>query len=399
MCETLVVKCRRIASRWMRSSRVRVALVSVLSLCLGQSTCVGGEGSLSQDAQRELIDRIVSQWTKRHNAIDTLMVEVEGETLTPKGRFTGEPNLPEDISGEFPPKDHKSPLATRWWIDFRRNRVRIETDTEIFYVNGGEFQPRKGIAVFDGNNVIRQNLAVTENLTDHSPIQPEIYVQDASYEMFETLDRPILYFRGVVPPGTSFVTLGNMNSMPEADSFEYAGETSWKGYNCVIIRTLPVRVGSRSCSEFWVDVEHDSVIRRWFLRNGKAAVRMVDIDYRKENDRWAPSAWKVVHFKSDGRLRTSQDVVVKKFEINPAMSKSEDLFVLQPSSGMVVQDEVAGYGYRLAEDGETKLRPDGLPLVEPSSPAGFIARLALAIGTPLLIILIVVRARLRGRKT
>ena len=127
-----------------------------------------------------------------------------------------------------------------------------------------------------------------------------------------------------------------------------------------------------------------------------AVARIVDIDYRNQNDRWVPSAWKVAHLERDGRLWKGHDVVVRKFEINPVLSENESLFVLQPSAGMVVLDEVAGHGYRLAEDGKTKLRPDGLAFEKPTNAGRFVFRLAAGIGS-LLIIVVLVRVFLRRR--
>src|ERR1700694_5717886 len=79
------------------------------------------QGSLGM-AQDKVLEKIVTDWQRRREKINSLKCEMKGETVFPKGRLSRFPIIQQDFGKEtIPSMDRQFPLQESFTLDFKTN--------------------------------------------------------------------------------------------------------------------------------------------------------------------------------------------------------------------------------------------------------------------------------------
>lgn len=294
-----------------------------------------------------LLDKILQDWRTRQQRTKNVLYKTTGTTVFPKGRFTGDPDLPQSVRDETIPKeDHVAEVKYTWLIDFQNNRIRKESSNLGFSYKKQDFFPVFAVEAFDGQQ--HNVLSPKPSGVDYSSIiWPEFIIQRKDYSFLSTADYPVFLAHGVsLLAGQN--SLKNLRVPINPKDYYYQGKGEIEGRECVVLRT-PLRV--RCYDELWVDLQRDSAICRWILTCSGHTALHADVWHKESGGTWLPSRWKMTTYypPSSGKIEQSISLEVTDIILNQNLALKD--FLVKPEAGMVVRDANLQKSYRVADDG------------------------------------------------
>jgi len=232
-----------------------------------------------------LLQKIVKDWQKRQQGTKNLLYRTLGKTTFPKGRFTGDADLPLAARDEIIPKeDFVSEVKYTWLIDLENNRIRKESSNFGFSYRKQAFFPVFEVEVFDGQ--AHKVLSPKQPGVDYgSIIWPEFLIQRKDYSFLSTADYPVFLAHGVsLLAGRN--SLSKLRVPVNSSDYYYHGRGEIEGRQCVVLRT-PLRV--RCFDELWVDLERDSAVLRWVNICSQHTASRAEFWYQNTQSTWLPS--------------------------------------------------------------------------------------------------------------
>ncbi|HEX5447537.1 MAG TPA: hypothetical protein VFW87_27225 [Pirellulales bacterium] len=304
------------------------------------------------DADRELIESILSDWRQRAEKLGTIRCVAEGTATVPKGCYNGDQYVPDDFEGDVPSADHTYPCRYEWLFDFQNNRFRIESHKEAFHMEKLIFVPDGKLTASDGQAKPRRHMAREWNSSDEyapSKVQPDFYL-NLQGSTLTTPDLIILLAHGTVArEGTAVSPKQISAALCGPGDFVVHGRAERGGRECVVLRSLGRRPGT--FLEYWVDRPCQGAVVHWESRVANRKRYEFNIDYQQVAGLWLPSAIEYTKYRpqpeNPPELLCRMDVT----EIEPNLRVAAEAFVLEPKAGMIVSDQEAHSRYRFGDGG------------------------------------------------
>src|SRR5579871_1879330 len=169
----------------MKSSHQSIAAVALTILpVFGASLPFANADEPPQQRAPIQLRDIMSALQKRQRAARSVYIKVEGEVLVPRGCFSDAfPGIAQE-KGVAPPEDYNYRENISWLLDFENNRVRKETEEELYMDDKSAFVPRHSLEIYDGKQIkafTPKNLNTSSKYTP-SKYQPDLILQEDQYK-------------------------------------------------------------------------------------------------------------------------------------------------------------------------------------------------------------------------
>jgi len=311
-------------------------------LLLGMSGVILAHTATAEEPRDPRLNKILADWQKRQNAVESIDYQVEGEYKVPKGAYTQQRAVTlRSKKSEVrvaPEDDLSGPMGLNLLLDFAKERFRLEKRNQSFHINKCELAQEFIIFTFNGKE-IRSFMPREKNPT-LSPKQPEFGIVSGNVkdEIFLLECKPIFFAHGRIYTPTEKIVPGQMRNKPDPNYLHIHGTAVQEGRSCLIVRTQTLQLGNISFEEYWVDPERDSTIVRYSSYSGDKKLSCdqdLVIHYKHLPDGWFPLDWRWTFFLH-GKLLDYQDMHVTKMKINPMMSDAD--FRLESQTGMIVEE-------------------------------------------------------------
>lgn len=302
------------------------------------------------------LEKVLADWQKRQNAVQSIVYQVDGEFKVAKGAYTRLraamiPTKKSEVR-VAPEEDMSAPVGLNLLLDFAKERFRLEKRDQSFHFNSCKLVQEFIIYTFDGKEI--KSFKPREKNPAKGPNEPEMGIVSGNLknEYFLLDCHPILYAHGRIYTPTEQIVPGQIRNKPDPNYLHIHGTAVHEGRSCLIVRTQTFQLSNISFEEYWVDPERDSTIVRYGSYSGKKINCNQDIviHYKHLSDGWLPSDWRWTVFEH-GKMLYYQDMRVTKMKINPIVSDAN--FGLESHSGMIVE--------------EVKRHPSTDPFAEPKS--------------------------------
>lgn len=288
------------------------------------------------------LDKILADWQKQQNAVQSIVYHVEGEFKVAKGAYTRLraamiPTKKSEVR-VAPEENMSAPVGLNLLLDFADGRFRLEKTDQSFHFNFNKLVHAFIIYTFDGKE-IKSFKPRGKNPTMGSN-EPEIGIVSGNLrnEYFLMDCHPIFYAHGRIHTPTEQIVPGQIRNKPDPNYLHIHGTAVHEGRPCSIVRTQSLQLGSNiGFEEYWVDTQRDSTIVRYGSYSGKKPTCDQDIviDYKHRSNGWFPSSWRWTVFER-GKMLYYQDMRVKKMKVNPIVSDAD--FILESRTGMIVEE-------------------------------------------------------------
>ena len=297
------------------------------------------------------LKQIMVAWQNRRNMAHTIKCRIKGNVLIPKGIHNAETPDPKADKRDIPIKDYEHPENLYLAIDFANNRVRKETETEIFDISSAVFKPYRGISIFDGSRIISSSDG-DANAIDAYIVSPGQYKGG----FFGTREYPVLFGLGIVD--CDMTDPHDLRKTSSEGDFLVISQAVLKQHDCIVLRRVKPS-DSRIKDEFWVDMNRDGAILRWQRFWGANLSLSLDIDYQQNSHGWVPRSWTGSEFsfvakpkQGQNQLQSTSHMIMSEFIVNLDTSPQEMQFKLKP--GMTVDkttDDGSFHLYSVQSDG------------------------------------------------
>lgn len=318
--------------------------------------------------------RIMSDWERREKTICTLRFKVNGTVTIPKGRYTGDPDLPADVKGDVPSADHQFPITIDMLMDFANHRFQKEVDHEIFHCNLAKFVRKVEVNTFDGQsfsyftpldsfndplNKPGKRTGVWQNVERGGKAPPENF----KVPYFGYWEFPMLFARG------TFTTNPDPRNLEKrvGPQFHVHGYAEKDSRRCVVLRTSPLPSGRGEFDEVWVDLERTGSITRWIhYISGRGSI-YTNIITEKRNEGWMPKEWSTSYYRGKkdrggiaiNKLESSFHLSVSDLIVNAVLTTQDP----ETKPDMIIWDhDKGGRLYQVEPDGSLApldIGPDG----------------------------------------
>ncbi|MCX7700927.1 MAG: hypothetical protein N2039_08625 [Gemmataceae bacterium] len=264
------------------------------------------------------IQDILRAWTLRQKAIQTAIYRIEGEqTLY---IVEGSDGI-RSRKGETR-RRHEATLT----IDFVHSRYRHESYEQQI----SPLRPRfRSVSAYDGQ------VARAYSTRDPHPgpkLPPPRYAGEDEFYIFLGNQRngafsfpEVFLFLGhgfISTPEHPIIPGSFHKHRPDADYFIYHGPRIYRGRNCHVIRTVPIRMTNTTFKEYWVDPAQDCAMVRWVMYLNDKIDGDVEITYKKHGNHWLVSAWAHTTY-SLSEIDGVEKGRVLDIQINPSVPDSQ----------------------------------------------------------------------------
>ena len=325
---------------------------------LGMNVLILANAASATEPLDPRLEKILADWQKRQNAVESIDYQVEGELKVPKGAYTKlravTIRTKKTEIRVAPEEDMSGPVGLNLLLDFANERFRLEKRDQSFHFNSCKLIQDVIIYTFDGKEI--KSLKPREKNPTMSPKAPDMGIVSGNVKNFFFLMdcKPIFFAHGRIYTPTEQIVPGQMRNKPDLNSLHIHGTAVHEGRSCLIVRTQTFQMGGNiGFEEYWVDLERDGTIVRYGSYSGKKLTCDQDmvIHYNMhQTDGWFPSDWRWTVF-DHGKILYYRDVRVTKMKINPVMSDAD--FAIESHTGMIIQ--------------EVKRHPSTDPFAEPKS--------------------------------
>jgi hypothetical protein len=316
------------------------------------------------------LEKVFADWQNRRTRTKAVLYRLRGESVQPKGCFTGQlDGYPP--SKEIPPRDLVYPIKWTLLLDFATNRHRLETEEQEYDVSTDRLYPTVWTRIFDGEVLksFRPRERNTHPLSGMGPTNADVAIGKGHIGMgaaFKTNYWPLFVGHGIVPWQEGPIIPGKLKVQPDIEMVSVHGQGVHQGRPCLVLRTHALQRAFTAFDEFWVDPARDSaVVRQILMTNGIAFIEF-DIEYQKTARGWLPRNWTTTQRDfNKGKTVFLQRMRVEELTLEPPLRDAD--FQIEEKPGMLVTHltysaPLAGQGwaetpepttshYRLGENG------------------------------------------------
>jgi hypothetical protein len=357
----------------------------------------------------DVIAQVLLEWEKRRADIRTVLCQVKGKMVVPKGRFTGQvPAKPGERDEEVPPTDLESDVSFLLHVDLENNHFRNECERQIYRPVERTFCPEYYVRTFDEKTfkMLRPRERNTGNGVGPLAKDPDLYLGGEDLKkyaaiFFEAEELPVLFAAAVIDyrpdPRTS------LRQPLKRANFSFEGYAVEEGVRCAVLRrAIPDVEGGYM--EMWVDVQRHAAIRRWITQFPEGQLHEIRVNYGAEPDKHMPTGWSITTTSINfGRVNKRVKLQVDSFAFNTPLD-AEDLNLERMEKPGMLVEKYLGEGDK-AKAELFKVNSDGSlsPYVPESREAT--ARWwkvtlgsLLVVGIGVTVVLLVRRFRIRGSR-
>lgn len=318
----------------------------------------------AQQQGADIVKQVVAAWEKRRQAIKAITYKIEGAETYAKGSMTeNEPQAHPRVRKNFPPQDTQFAKKVELTLDFPNRKLRNETRDRILMLSAGVFRPQFKVRLYDGKNGKVYTPREENTSAVYTPAHgqedlqlrkggPEFLHQDL-YPFLFAHGRAVLYF-------STYDAAGFFDNSPEASQLRFHRRGLIGERNCVVLRSVVEAGRAGRFDEFWVDLERDGAILRWWAYSrGTASVRL-EVSYRQAQGHWLPSAWEFDQYRVEANglaLFRAERMKVTSIVIEPHLAP--EIFSVPMKHKMVVYDEQSRW--LVVADDDESLVPYGQP--------------------------------------
>ena len=320
----------------------------------------------AEDDPRPLVKRILADWKKRQDGLQSVSVEISGSQFWPKGSFDDdyiyqtEPKGKEALAklGHIPPMDERHPAQIKFLFQFDNNWARKERHSMVITHPEAIFVPEQRTHLFDGEQIRVYTPRESNTSSAYTPSkeQPDLWIQTDSFEAAfnGNEDNPVFWGCGII--WVSATRLKKLKFPIDERNYLFEGFGEIGGRRHVVLRSPNLQPGNEVRYEFWVDPDRGSTISRSrYIQDGKLRFQ-IDADWDQHSGRWFPTKWAYssnIPGRQPPKLETSFDYKVDRVVFNPRVERSDFDVKLKPN--MVVYD--------VKEDSRGVIGPDSKSLL------------------------------------
>ncbi len=322
----------------------------------------------AEEAEGEILQRITDAWKARRQGIESIRYEIEGTETYPKGALNGVVDGLKEASGrrqgdppqgDAPPQDTALEFRQSWLIDLGGNRIRKDSDKQIWRGIEQKFGRLHEITAFDGETVMQHrskednpmlNYADVENTPEYTSVSPET----GMITFLTQADKPVYWSHGIPTWGDKLASL----SAP-ADFSEFSVRQSVRGADGNLERVFlrkerPMRGMDhemRFYEDYEIDLTREGQILSVGVYRGEQLIQETKVQYQQTESGWLPRDGSCAVYDMSGTLLMSYAYEVTEYEICPRLDDGQ--FTFDPPPGSVIMHE-NGDLVRIGEDGSSQ---------------------------------------------
>ncbi len=219
-------------------------------------------------ADADALDKVLSDWTKRRNALRSMRWVLAGKVLFPKGALTDHPSAPPELQHKtIPPEDHAFESRTTWLFDYEKGRIRKEIVEDVFDPRKGTFSLMRNIFLFDEATKKTRHYVARAGATLAEDRTPKIQTSTNANKIDCSLtDYPVFLGQHNVFPFIRIIT--GLGSLPvevrppiQPELFANQGNRTIQNRSCLVVRLFG-RLSDSECDELWIDTASDNRVVR-----------------------------------------------------------------------------------------------------------------------------------------
>ena len=296
-------------------------------------------GSACGQATDPRLGKVLADWEKRQQAVDSIRYVVKGQHVIPKGSLRDDTGAP--LKTPAPAEDVTAEVNWLAVFDFPKGRHRLEVSEQVFDRKSNRFHPQMGIFVSNGKgakSAMPRDRNTSEGFTP-PPSHIDLVVSSGNMRgvPFQSEYMPLFFAHGLIRTMAEEVVPGKLRGKPDPEYLSFHGQGVHAGRPCIVIRTQTLQLANTSFDEFWTDPARDSAIVRYVMYSGKNIFNNIDIQYQQTPHGWLPERWTFTHYS--GTVPTViYRMRVESWQAAPPTSDAD--FDLPVKPGMIVEERV-----------------------------------------------------------
>ncbi len=315
-------------------------------------------------APDQRISRVLADWKRRQQAVQTIRYTLTGQVLHTKGSMRDMSRW-KPTDPPKPPRDVTEQIDYRLLLDFAGQRLRWDGQEERYLADRDKVFPRVFTSVYDRTDSMtawpRADNAGSYVYED--PLWPDVSVHrrpDQGYMVINGLGLfvgPLLLGHGLV---RGLAARAGFRQEFDAEGFYVHGEGVQAARRCLVLRSHPLDLPDKrpTFDEFWVDVERDSAVLRQVSWSTGVLTTDEKIAYRATPHGWLVSDWKSTHFSPEGRTLYVRRM--RATEVVPEAAVEDADFCVAIEPGMIVREFTPIEGTSVgATRKDYRVQPDG----------------------------------------